>query len=183
MRRIPAPLMKQSWRTIPVSRRRREGYRAGTSSGFEPPERVTSPYHRLKTRGAILAEDATPPTKGPVGEFGVKRRRPGIGRDLCGRTGHSGKHREQSLARPRSGANRSAAGAGDRPEVAYATLWVLFGMASFEKILVYFPVVVVMTLALSAGTVIRPRPLLDLFKRTWLILSLIHISEPTRLGM
>src|SRR5674476_1141800 len=81
MRRIPAPLMKQSWRTIPVSRRRREGYRAGTSSGFEPPERVTSPYHRLKTRGAILAEDATPPTKGPVGEFGVKRRRPGIGRD------------------------------------------------------------------------------------------------------
>jgi len=58
---------------------------------------------------------------------------------------------------------------GRHREVAFATLWVLFGMASFEKILVYFPFVVVMTLALSAGTVIRPRPLLDLFKRTWLI--------------
>ena len=58
---------------------------------------------------------------------------------------------------------------GNRRDVAYATLWVLLGMASFEKILIYFPFVVVMTLALSPGTFIRPRPLLDLFKRTWLI--------------
>jgi hypothetical protein len=58
---------------------------------------------------------------------------------------------------------------GNRRDVAYATLWVLLGMASFEKIVIYFPFVVVMTLALSPGTFIRPRPLLDLFKRTWLI--------------
>jgi len=58
---------------------------------------------------------------------------------------------------------------GRRRDVAYATLWLLLGMASFEKILIYFPFVVVMTVALSPGTLIRPRPLLDLFRRTWLI--------------
>ena len=58
---------------------------------------------------------------------------------------------------------------GMRRDVGYATLWVLFGMASFEKILIYFPFVVVLTLALSPGTVIRPRPLLELARRTWLI--------------
>lgn len=56
---------------------------------------------------------------------------------------------------------------GKRRDVVYATLWVLFGMASFEKILIYFPFVVVLTLALSPETVIRPRPLLTLFRRTW----------------
>ncbi len=56
-----------------------------------------------------------------------------------------------------------------RRDVVMATLWVLFGMASFEKILIYFPFVVVLTLALSPETVIRPRPLLELVRRTWLI--------------
>ena len=58
---------------------------------------------------------------------------------------------------------------GMRRDVAMATLWVLFGMASFEKILIYFPFVVVLTLALSPGTIIRPRPLLALIKGTRLI--------------
>lgn len=56
---------------------------------------------------------------------------------------------------------------GKRRDVVYATLWVLFGMASFEKILIYFPFVVVLTLALSPGTVIRPQPLLTIVRRTW----------------
>ena len=54
-------------------------------------------------------------------------------------------------------------------DVVMATLWVLFGMASFEKILIYFPFVVVLTLALSPGTILRPRPLLKLVQRTWVI--------------
>jgi hypothetical protein len=54
-------------------------------------------------------------------------------------------------------------------DVVMATLWVLFGMASFEKILIYFPFVVVLTLALSPGMIIRPRPLLELVSRTRLI--------------
>jgi len=54
-------------------------------------------------------------------------------------------------------------------DVVMATLWVLFGMASFEKILIYFPFVVVLTVALSPGTLLRPRPLLKLAKSTWLI--------------
>lgn len=58
---------------------------------------------------------------------------------------------------------------GKRRDVAMATLWVLFGMASFEKILIFFPFVVVLTLALSPQTAIRPRPLLALIRRTWLI--------------
>ncbi|NMM35673.1 MAG: hypothetical protein HHJ13_17110 [Phycicoccus sp.] len=58
---------------------------------------------------------------------------------------------------------------GGRRDVVMATLWVLFGMASFEKILIYFPFVVVLTLALSPNTVIRKRPLLALIRRTWLI--------------
>jgi hypothetical protein len=58
---------------------------------------------------------------------------------------------------------------GKRSDVVMATLWVLFGMASFEKILIYFPFVVVFTIALSPGTVPRPRPLLELFRRTRLI--------------
>jgi len=58
---------------------------------------------------------------------------------------------------------------GRRRDVAYATLWVLFGMASFEKILIYFPFVIVMTLALSPDSVLRPRPVLALLRRTWLI--------------
>ena len=58
---------------------------------------------------------------------------------------------------------------GRRREVAYATLWVLFAMASFEKVLVYFPFVVVLTLALSPDTVLRPGPVLELVRRTRLI--------------
>ena len=58
---------------------------------------------------------------------------------------------------------------GRRRDVAMATLWVLFGMASFEKILIYFPFVVVLTLALSPETIIRPRPLMELVRRTWLV--------------
>lgn len=58
---------------------------------------------------------------------------------------------------------------GRHREVAFATLWVVFGMASFEKILVYFPFVVVMTLALSPDTVLRAQPLLTLVRRTRLI--------------
>ena len=52
-------------------------------------------------------------------------------------------------------------------DVVAATLWVLFGMASFEKILIYFPFVVVLTLALSPATNLRPRPMLALVQRTW----------------
>lgn len=58
---------------------------------------------------------------------------------------------------------------GHRRDVVMATLWVLFGMASFEKILIFFPFVVVLTLALSPQTAIRPQPLLALVRRTWLI--------------
>ena len=58
---------------------------------------------------------------------------------------------------------------GKRRDVVMAILWVLFGMASYEKILIYFPFVVVLTLVLSPGTIIRPRPLLALVRRTWLI--------------
>lgn len=56
---------------------------------------------------------------------------------------------------------------GKRRDVAMATLWVLFGMASFEKILIYFPFVIVLTLALSPGSSLRPRSLLALVRRTW----------------
>lgn len=58
---------------------------------------------------------------------------------------------------------------GNGRDVVLATLWVLFGMASFEKILIYFPFVVVFTLALSPATSLRPRPLLELASRTRLI--------------
>jgi hypothetical protein len=58
---------------------------------------------------------------------------------------------------------------GNARDVVFATLWVLFGMASFEKILIYFPFVVVLTLALSPETSLRPRPLLELAGRTRLI--------------
>jgi hypothetical protein len=58
---------------------------------------------------------------------------------------------------------------GNRRDVVLATLWVLFGMASFEKILIYFPFVVVFTLVLSPETRFRPRPLWELVSRTRLI--------------
>jgi hypothetical protein len=58
---------------------------------------------------------------------------------------------------------------GNGRDVVLATLWVIFGMASFEKIVIYFPFVVVLTLALSPGTNLAPRPLLALFSRTRLI--------------
>lgn len=57
---------------------------------------------------------------------------------------------------------------GWRPALA-ATAWFVVGLASFEKIAVFLPYIVVFTLAVSPSTSLRPRSLIGLIRRTWMV--------------
>jgi len=50
-----------------------------------------------------------------------------------------------------------------------AVVWLLVGFASFEKILVLLPYLVVLTVALSPGVRVGVRSLLALLRRTWVV--------------
>ncbi len=54
-------------------------------------------------------------------------------------------------------------------DAAVATLWLLLGLASFEKMAVYLPFALAYTVALSPSTPLGLRPLLRLLRRTWLV--------------
>ncbi|GAB3081195.1 hypothetical protein [Pedococcus soli] len=54
-------------------------------------------------------------------------------------------------------------------DAAVATLWFAVGCASFEKILLFLPYVVLFTLAISPTTELRLRPVLGLVRRTRLV--------------
>lgn len=58
---------------------------------------------------------------------------------------------------------------GSRPAALAAVAWFLVGCASFEKIAIFVPYVIVFTLALDPGTRLRVRPVLGLVRRTWLV--------------
>ncbi len=58
---------------------------------------------------------------------------------------------------------------GSTPAALAAIAWFLVGCASFEKIAIFVPYVIVYTLALEPGVRLRPRPLLALLRRTWVI--------------
>jgi len=54
-------------------------------------------------------------------------------------------------------------------DAVWAVFWYCFGLASFEKIVIYLPFIAVLTLALSPTVQVNVRSILALLRRTWVV--------------